>query len=88
MDSLFKFLLSSDTIFRKDACWVLANFCSYKSAATVVLRNQKIIEKLVELLYYDTVLEVRKEIAHIFNYIISLADEQLAFERIVSRSFL
>ena len=37
LNSLFKFLMSSDPVFRKDGCWVLANFCSYECAATIVL---------------------------------------------------
>lgn len=88
LDSIFKLMKSSDPVFRKDACWVLANFCSYECAATLVLRKQIIAEKLVELLYYETSLDIRKEIAHIFSYIIELADKQLAFQKIVSPDFL
>jgi hypothetical protein len=33
LESIFPFLVSSKSIDRKDGCWVIANFCSYRAGA-------------------------------------------------------
>lgn len=88
LDVIFYFLISSQPIDRKDGLWVLANFCSYDPGAVAVIRKPLIAEKLLELLYYEQTLEIRREIGHVFSYLITLADRQPAFELTVRRDFL
>jgi hypothetical protein len=52
LDHIFRFLISSQPIDRKDGCWVLANFCSSEPGANALLRKSLILEKLQEMLYY------------------------------------
>lgn len=56
LDRIFRFLISSQSIDRKDGCWVLANFCSSELGANALLRKSLILEKLVEMLYYENAL--------------------------------
>lgn len=43
LDRVFHFLISSQSIDRKDGCWVLANFCSSELGANALLRKSIII---------------------------------------------
>jgi hypothetical protein len=67
LDRIFPFLISSESIDRKEACWVLANFCSSQLGAYALLHKSLIMEKLQEMLNFENVLEIRRELAFIFN---------------------
>ena len=45
---------------RRDCCWVISNLCTKKQSATIVIKNQVIIGKLVELFSSEAVLIVKK----------------------------
>lgn len=42
LDNIFPFLMSSETMERRDGCWVLTNFCSYRPGAEAVMLNSRI----------------------------------------------
>jgi hypothetical protein len=88
LELIFKFLISSQAIERKDGCWVLANFASSEAGAIAVVRNSLIMDKLQEMLYYDTNLEIRRELSLIFNYLIGQADRPTIFQFAARKDFL
>lgn len=88
LERIFRFLISSQAIDRKDGCWVLANFCSSERGAVTVIRTPLITEKLQEMLYYENHLEVRREMAFIFSYLIGQSDKPAIFQFAARKDFL
>lgn len=88
LERIFRFLVSSQPIDRKDGCWVLANFCSSPPGAIALMRSPLITEKLQELLYYESKVEIRRELAFIFSYLIAQADKPAIFQFAARRDFL
>lgn len=71
---MFKLLMSSDNILRKDACWTLANLCSHECIIANVL-NSQVMGRLFDLLEYENRIEIKREIVQIFNYIVCYGDK-------------
>jgi hypothetical protein len=88
LDRIFRFLISSQSIDRKDGCWVLANFCSSDLGANALIHKSLILEKLMEMLYYEKALEVRRELVFIFDYMICYANKTEVFPIVAKRDFL
>lgn len=67
---------------------MLANFASSEAGAIAVVRNTFIMDKLQEMLYYETTLEVKRELSLIFNYLIGQADKPTIFQFAARKDFL
>lgn len=67
---------------------MLANFASSEAGAIAVVRNTFIMDKLQEMLYYETTLEVKRELSLIFNYLIGQADKRTIFQFAARKDFL
>jgi len=60
MNHFFKLLMSSDQSTLKDTCWLISNFTCGISSATAVLQNEQVVTKLMDLLYDNTGLDIKK----------------------------
>ena len=67
---------------------MLANFASSEAGAIAVVRSSLIMDKLQEMLYYDSNLEIRRELSVIFNYLIGQADRPTIFQFAARKDFL
>ena len=52
VENIFDLFMSEAEEVRRDGCWMVSNLCCDRNSATVVIRNQKVMTKLVELFNY------------------------------------
>lgn len=78
LDCLHANLSCSNGDVRKDTCWLISNLCTKKATATQVLQHGPLIGKLVELLAYEILLPLKRELTYIFCYLCHYGDRKEA----------
>ncbi len=80
LDILVASLGCSSGEVRRDAVWVLSNLATKKASAQMIISNNGLMAKLVDLFAYEALLHIKRELTFLFSYLAYYADQQQALE--------